>query len=111
MNQQIEELRKDICNIPSACNVEKFDDCEAKDGSCYICRTMARDLYNMGYRKQSEGKWIVIPDEYEICATQFVCSNCKESFCSSELTDEQFFEMMKFCPGCGANMKGDTNVC
>lgn len=58
------------------------------------------------YRKQSEGEWEVCSDEYEICASEFVCSNCKESFVSSELTDKQFFKMMKFCPNCGAKMKG-----
>ena len=64
-------------------------------------------LYNIaGYRKQSEGEWEVVSDEYEICADEFVCSSCKESFVSSELTDEEFFKMMKFCPNCGARMKG-----
>ena len=52
------------------------------------------------------GEWEVCSDEYEICAGEFVCSECKESFVSSELTDEQFFEMMKFCPNCGAKMDG-----
>lgn len=52
------------------------------------------------------GEWEVCSDEYEICASEFVCSNCKENFCSSELTDEQFFEMLKFCPHCGAKMDG-----
>ena len=50
------------------------------------------------------GEWEVCSDEYEICASEFVCSCCKESFASSELTDEQFFEMMNFCPNCGAKM-------
>lgn len=55
------------------------------------------------------GHWEVCSDEYEICASEFVCSVCKESFCSSELTDEQFFEMMQYCPHCGARMDGDEN--
>jgi ribosomal protein L33 len=50
--------------------------------------------------------WKAYPDKYEICATEFVCSVCKESFASSELTDEQFLEMMKYCPNCGSKMKG-----
>ena len=52
------------------------------------------------------GEWEVCSDEYEICASEFVCSVCKESFCSSELTDEQMLQMMKFCPNCGAKMDG-----
>jgi DNA-directed RNA polymerase subunit RPC12/RpoP len=57
-------------------------------------------------RKQSEGEWIAYPDEHWICATEFVCSNCKESFSSSEMTDKEFLEMMQFCPNCGSKMKG-----
>jgi ribosomal protein L33 len=53
-----------------------------------------------------EAEWKAYFDEYEICATVFVCSNCKENFCSSELTDEEFLRMMKYCPNCGAKMKG-----
>ena len=55
------------------------------------------------------GEWEVCSDEYEICANEFVCSICKESFVSSELTDEEFFKMMKYCPECGAKMDGGTN--
>lgn len=58
--------------------------------------------------KQNKAEWIVKSDEYEICASEFVCSNCKESFVSSELTDKQFLEMMKFCPNCGKRMRTDV---
>ena len=50
------------------------------------------------------GEWEVCSDEYEICASEFVCSVCKESFCSSELSDAEFILMMKYCPNCGAKM-------
>lgn len=50
------------------------------------------------------GHWIAYEDETMICATEFVCSACRESFCSSELTDKEFYEMMKHCPNCGAKM-------
>ena len=50
------------------------------------------------------GEWKAYKDESMICATEFVCSTCGESFCSGELTDEQFVEMMKYCPNCGAKM-------
>lgn len=51
-------------------------------------------------------KWRIDADEYEICATEFTCSNCNETFCNSEMTDEDFFAMMKYCPNCGAKMDG-----
>lgn len=63
-------------------------------------------LYNAGFRKQSEGEWEKYPDEHEICATEFVCSVCKESFCSSEMTDKELLAMLKYCPNCGSKMKG-----
>lgn len=50
------------------------------------------------------GRWKEISDDYEICATEFECSNCKESFCTSELSDKEFRKMMKYCPNCGAKM-------
>ena len=55
------------------------------------------------------GRWEETPDEYGICATEFVCSVCKESYCTSEMTDEQFVALMKYCPNCGAKMDGDGN--
>lgn len=56
------------------------------------------------------GRWVAYPDEYQICATEFVCSNCNTSFVNSELaSDNDFLEMMKFCPNCGAKMDGDED--
>lgn len=53
---------------------------------------------------EAENEWNVYVDAYGICATEFICSNCKESFCSSEPTDEEFLAMMKCCPNCGKPM-------
>ena len=51
-----------------------------------------------------QGRWEEYPDEYGICATEFTCSNCRESFCTSEMADTDFLEMMKYCPNCGTMM-------
>lgn len=69
-------------------------------------QTIVDHLIANGVTIRERGEWEVCSDEYEICASEFVCSNCKESFVTSELTEEQFFEMMKFCPHCGADMRG-----
>ena len=53
------------------------------------------------------GEWIVAEDDYGICATEFTCSHCKVSLVTSELTDGQFLDMMKYCPNCGAKMDGE----
>lgn len=52
------------------------------------------------------GKWLADEDKYEICATEFTCSVCGETFCSSELTDKEFIEQTLYCPHCGARMGG-----
>lgn len=53
------------------------------------------------------GRWEECPDEYGICATEFTCSECKESWCNGEMSDVDFRAMMKYCPNCGAKMDGD----
>lgn len=53
------------------------------------------------------GSWKEFSDDFEICATEFECSVCKESFCTSELTDKEFRVMMRYCPNCGARMDGE----
>ena len=61
------------------------------------CRSIARDLYNAGYRKQSEGEWIkriwIIFDSEKV---GFCCSKCNTTWDTPT----------KFCPNCGAKMKG-----
>ena len=52
------------------------------------------------------GAWEKEVDEYEICATVFICNKCKEEFCTGEMTDEQFLACMNYCPNCGALMNG-----
>lgn len=97
MKEQIDELQKDLCNIPSICNVETYTDCKAKDGSCPKCRSIARDLYDRGYRKQSEGEWVFNRGRTYGEAAYF-CSLCSEG--TSEYGTDNF------CPDCGAHMKG-----
>lgn len=55
-------------------------------------------------KTEKVGKWEMYIDDYEICATEIVCTHCRESF-ATELTDEEFLEMMKYCPHCGAKMR------
>lgn len=61
-------------------------------------------IVNVWLHTEKYGEWRMYPDESEIYATEFICSKCRESFCSSDLTDEQFLEIMKHCPNCGAKM-------
>ena len=78
------------------------------DYAYYMTEEEAINAWNTRTYKPA-GKWKIDIDEYKICATEFVCSNCNESFCTSEMTDEEFMEMMKYCPNCGEKMEGVDN--
>lgn len=61
----------------------------------------ARNLYNAGYRKQSKGEW----EKFE--GERFICSNCAKVFgLGSTATIYDVKRVWKYCPNCGAKMKG-----
>lgn len=88
-----ERLPKDQCLLTSAVHAQV---------SCDYCK-IAEFLYNAGYRKQSEGKWTKHLDEWDCEYAK--CSCCEAEFYDSngEDTIDMFY---KFCPECGAKMKG-----
>lgn len=51
--KQIEEIAKDLCNS-TMCDLETYNSCRKSRGNCSRCQRVAEDLYNAGYRKQSE---------------------------------------------------------
>ena len=72
---------------------------------------IAKALYNAGYRKQSEGEWIPYESESYGCddeTTWYKCSNCgKDAY--GRCWEDDWYSMpirSKYCPNCGANMKG-----
>ena len=61
------------------------------------------NLYNAGYRKQSEGEWETIPHRPRaemFNAYSHICSACKYFY--KDVRPIGY----KFCPNCGAKMKG-----
>lgn len=101
MNQ--EELKKQLIDV-----LQEYSRKPAAglDGVYEWADDIADHLIANGVTIRERGEWEVCSDEYKICASEFVCSSCKESFVSSELSDEEFLQMMKFCPHCGADMRG-----
>ena len=104
--KQIEEMAKEICKICSS------------DGECInvkksiICKDTykeAEHLYKAGYRKQSEGEWILEHKTYG----KMRCSVCGKE-CPTERKPDPYEDYQKtdyyitspFCPNCGAKMKG-----
>ena len=90
--KQITKMTEDICGIQN-----KGMKCDVCGTGC-DCHMFAEALYNIGYRKQSEGEWIYIDGDvgYDVCN----CSVCGESVVFYD--DERHV----FCPNCGAKMKG-----
>lgn len=80
------------------------------DPEAYAIKWRAEITKALGnYRKQSEGEWVEQFDEYgeNYIFTGFQCSKCeKEFFIPYEQERDDWLEMMKFCPECGAKMKG-----
>lgn len=62
----------------------------------------AKDLYWHGYRKQKKGFWKIIKPRRENRNATYICSVCG-GVCSSYYNDVGEW---KFCPKCGAKMKG-----
>ena len=54
---------------------------------------IAEALYNAGYRKQKEGEWKQAYNNYP----RYVCTNCNHLYNNKGY---------KYCPNCGAKMKG-----
>ena len=91
---QIGEMEAII--IRSHCDNPLSKDCY---GECEYC--MAKDLYDAGYHKPSEGEW-AYNEDYEC----FVCSVCGHS----ALNNYRGLSVnSNFCPCCGAKMKGSND--
>lgn len=89
--KQIEEIAKYLCKSYSPyCSM--CTDCYAEEE--------ATALYNAGYRKQSEGEWVVIPVDGVF---NYRCGNIN---CARLIPFGTTPQEMKYCPYCGARMKG-----
>lgn len=105
-NKQIEEMCKDIGDVWLV----------SLDGDIRILRevlwsvdieNIAIELCNAGYRKERQGEWIT---DTHIDAKY--CSACNFNVYSwSGVYDgyacERAISLMKYCPNCGAKMKGE----
>jgi hypothetical protein len=99
--KQIEEIAKFVCNACEMGGGFEGNCCLDNDyKTCYPSRTTACAIYNAGYRKQSEGEWekrdFII---FDFVKTAYRCTSCNTTWDAPT----------KFCPNCGAKMKGAKN--
>lgn len=88
--KQIEDMAKVICGNNRDCKTCVHNSAIRECG----CIFYANRLYKQGYRKQSEGEWKM--QKYPVAQ----CSVC--GFRRNVETQDAW----KFCPNCGAKMKG-----
>ena len=93
--KQIEEIANVIYDDPNAYDTYWRSHCER----------LAETIYNAGYRKQSVGEWA--ETDYKTFEHGFVERRGKAWKCTNCLhASKRFDNHMKFCPNCGARMKG-----
>ena len=97
--KQIEEMAKIIhgyCEAP--CPNDGCDNC--------FEYSQANRLYNAGYRKQSEGKWIErhAYDRNWDSFYNLTCPECGALF--RDITKSEISSRYKFCSVCGVKLKG-----
>ena len=93
--QKILQMTKDICRHQNVCT----DVCKPIS-ACDALRYAERAV-EAGYCKQSEGEWI--SNELGGYKYAFYCSEC------GWVDGYPFNDRHKFCPNCGAKMKGAGN--
>lgn len=101
--KQIEEMARIIADVNATlrCSIEVCRLCEFFEVDGEMCKDCisAKALYEAGYRKQSEGEWILTQEKRLFGDKYYTCSNCQ----SINPTMIKF----NYCFNCGATMKGD----
>lgn len=96
MKEQIEEMAFDLCLIDRCKHLPQE---ECNNTTCAHCEAEA--LYNAGYRKQSDGEWIEHHEDGTMNQS-LQCSVCNWKTVFVVMGKKDY----KFCPNCGAKMKG-----
>lgn len=93
-NEQIQEMAKLACTVFEG----RCSECPCKLHSPCAPKASAEQLYNKGYRKVERGEWR--PNGYHN-----LCTKCLKNVARGD--PYGFYQDFKFCPNCGADMRGD----
>lgn len=93
--KQIDEMACDMCTVKLNCNSphKPIPTCQAYKH--------AVNAYDYGYCKQIEGEWI-----NDNGKSLYKCSVCGHTCPYDAQGDDISYWTCKFCPNCGARMKG-----
>ena len=95
--KQIEEIAN-IINEMDEQNAHYYDEYMGYCDAFADADAIAKVLYDAGYRKQSEGKWI------KSKSGLYVCSECDKVCPYDAQADDISYWECKYCPNCGARM-------
>ena len=98
-DKQIEEMAA-VINEMDERNAHYYDEYMIECDAFADANAIAKVLYDAGYRKQSEGKWIKSKNGL------YVCSECDKTCPYDAQADDILYWECKYCPNCGAKMKG-----
>lgn len=95
---QDEQIEKMKCEISHIINDNMYHLLDEDD-----CNYLAKALYEQGYRKQSEGEWIITtPITMRVWESD--CITC--SVCGGKSVGLLEDNKLNYCPHCGAKMRG-----
>ena len=100
--QIIEEMALELCRPRNIVKMIHHRTCGSCDTSSCDIYELCVDLYNAGYRKQSEGEWIDKPTG-AYSRMQSWCSACGKH---SGIGGIESNRHKPYCPNCGVKMKG-----
>ena len=95
--QAVEEMARDMCD--SCREAVTAEECQLN--CCDGVRQHAEALYARGYRKQSEGEWILTQEKRLFGDKYYTCSNC-------QIINPTMIKF-NYCFNCGARMSGGQN--
>lgn len=101
--KQIEEMKREVNTaLARDCSRARCLTCEFINEENCEPSIIAEHFYNAGYRRQSEGEWKIMKmGDGERVRT---CSSC---LISQSVNVYKGKVMFRYCPYCGAKMKGE----